>query len=902
MNVRRKLADQVNPALNGIDVAGFRTLATLSSEFLESEYKTTITSLATQLQFYQTAFDKILQGVCFFDNQQRLVLSNRRYAEIYHLQPEDVKPGMTFYQIMECRFKTASSPAMNMEKYISLSNEIINCKNQMTLTVTLRDGRSIFLSHLPMQDGGWVATHDDITERRNKNISIQTLIDAVPDYLWVKDIEGRFVIVNKALATDCGRAETSELIGLSDFDIHPPECAGAFFACEQDIIQSGQPMLARDEFVFDGKGAKKTISTRKIPLRNDDGEIFGLVGICHDITKSNQAGALRNGQSHVLEMIAMNAPLKEVLDYLVHLIEAQMDGMSGSILVLGNNGLHLQHVAGPSLPDVFKKALDGIHIGPDAGSCATGASRGGAMIVSGVASHPLWDKHRELAAQHGFGSCWSMPIISHQGGLVGALGMYSTSVREQDVAAAHLLNEISRIAGIAVERQQAADRIEFMVHHDALTGLPNRILLKDRLAQAISFAQRYERWISVVFINLDNFKTVNDSLGQNVGDELLKTIAGRLTDCMRSTDTVVRFAGDEFVVILFDQPKNADIVIQTLQKIRATIAEPVNLVGHNLHVTSSIGLANYPDDGMDADTLLANANAAMCRAKDSGRDNFQFYTADLNTSAHAKFLLQAELRNALDRSEFVLHYQPQVDLRSGQMFAVEALIRWNHPSMGFVSPMKFIPLAEETGLIVPIGDWVLLAACRQNKAWQDAGLPPMTVCVNVSARQFKEKNWVSRVVYALQESGLAANYLELELTESLIMQDVEQAVVTMKELKDLGIQLAIDDFGTGYSSLSALKNFPVTRLKIDKSFVNEIPNNANDNAVISAVISLGHNLNMKIIAEGVENADQIEFLRAQKCDEMQGYYFSKPISARDIGTLLGGNPKTLDSLMGRTNF
>jgi EAL domain-containing protein (putative c-di-GMP-specific phosphodiesterase class I) len=303
-----------------------------------------------------------------------------------------------------------------------------------------------------------------------------------------------------------------------------------------------------------------------------------------------------------------------------------------------------------------------------------------------------------------------------------------------------------------------------------------------------------------------------------------------------------------------------------------------------------LGVAAYPDDGLDADTLLANADAAMYRAKEVGRDNFQFYTPEMNVKVHEKFLLREELRNAITRSEFVLYYQPEVDLRTGRVFAVEALVRWNHPKLGLVPPIKFIPAAEETGLIVPIGDWVLHEACRQNKAWQDAGLAPMVVSVNVSARQFREKNLVARVAGALKESGLQARYLELEVTESLIMQDFDLAVAIMEELRRLGVQLSIDDFGTGYSSLSALKSYPVARLKIDKSFIDGLPANEDDKAVASAVISLGRTLNLRVIAEGVETDAQAAFLRSVNCDEMQGYLFSKPIPAQKIEEMLRATP------------
>jgi diguanylate cyclase (GGDEF)-like protein len=540
------------------------------------------------------------------------------------------------------------------------------------------------------------------------------------------------------------------------------------------------------------------------------------------------------------------------------------------------------------LPKAYVAAIDGLRIGPNVGSCGTAAYRREVVVVSDISRDPLWEDYRELAAEHAFRSCWSTPILSHQRTVLGTFAMYSKEVRKPSVADKALLETARRLAAIAIERKRAEQRIQFMADHDALTGLPNRTLLRDRLAQASLYAARYERWVTVAFIDLDNFKFVNDSLGHNAGDALLKIVSKRMVGCVRNTDTVVRLGGDEFVILLVDQPKSEDIISATLQKIRAAIGAPIHIQEHDLEVTCSIGLAIYPKDGADADALLANADAAMYRAKEIGRDNFQFYTPELNTKVHEKFLLQQELRTAILRSEFVIHYQPQVDLRTARVFAVEALIRWAHPTLGLLSPLKFIPMAEETGLIVPIGEWTLHTACRQNKAWQDAGLAHINVCVNVSARQFREKNWVSRVAGALRESRLEAKYLELELTETLIMQDVDQAIATMRELQVLGVQLSIDDFGTGYSSLAALKRFPVGRLKIDKSFIDDILRDESSNAVAKAIISLGQNLNLRVIAEGVETEAQVAFLRENQCDEMQGYLFSKPIPATGIAALLAG--------------
>jgi diguanylate cyclase (GGDEF)-like protein len=444
----------------------------------------------------------------------------------------------------------------------------------------------------------------------------------------------------------------------------------------------------------------------------------------------------------------------------------------------------------------------------------------------------------------------------------------------------------TKIAGIAIERKLAEDRIQHMATHDALTGLPNRALLKDRLSQALLLAERYDRWATVVFIDIDNFKYVNDSLGHNAGDDLLRAVARRMVECVRATDTVVRLGGDEFVIVLSDQTKRVEGISETVTRLQEAVAEPVRIGSHALRVTISVGLASFPNDGRDAETLLANADAAMYRAKESGRDNVQFYRPEINLHVQEKFRLQEALRSAVLRNEFVLHYQPQVNLHTGAILAVEALIRWRHPTLGLLPPLRFIPLAEESGMITVIGEWVLNEACRQAEAWRRQGLPPIRMSVNVSARQFRERRLTTAVAAALRDSGLDPRLLELELTESLIMQDVDQAVATMEELERLGVQLSIDDFGTGYSSLAALKTFPVARLKIDKAFINGLPGDPDDMAVATAVISLGQKLNLKVIAEGVETAEQADFLRRNHCDEIQGYCVSRPIPPDELAAFL----------------
>jgi diguanylate cyclase (GGDEF)-like protein/PAS domain S-box-containing protein len=874
-------------------MAALARAATESHEIVARDHQAAMAQLQAQAQAlrYQAAIDAIAQGVCFFDGEDRLILSNRRFAEIFRLAPEQIRPGATLREIVELRI-AAGTWATAADDYLSFCVSNHSDKEAIVWMTELRDGRLIQMRRQPMPGGGCVVTYEDVTELKaaraaaNERLSLQALIDRLPDNLWVKDVNSRFVISNQVTAARMGFAGPADLMGKTDLELLAPEIAQKFFADEQKIVQSGRPMIDMEECVFGASGGKTWILTTKVPLRNDRNEIIGVAGISRDITERKLADALRDGQAQILEMIAMGAPLEDVLDRLVRLIESQLTGIFASILLVDRDGARLRHGAAPSLPEAYVKAVDGVRIGPKAGSCGTAAYRREPVMVADVMTDPLWADFKGLAAAHGLRSCWSTPILSNRGEVRGVFAMYSKEVREPSPVEMRLVDVTTRMAGIAIERKLAEDRIQFMANHDALTGLPNRTLLDDRLSQALFYAQRYERWVTVAFVDLDNFKDINDSLGHNAGDELLKAVAKRMVACLRATDTVVRLGGDEFVILLFDQPKNANVVSASLQKIQAAIAEPVQVDGHTLRVTGSFGVANYPDDGTDADALLANADAAMYRAKEIGGDNFQFYTPELNARVHEKFLLQEELRNALARSEFVLHYQPQVDLRTGRVFAVEALIRWNHPTQGMLSPINFIPMAEETGLVTPIGDWVLHEACRQNKAWQDAGLPPMTVCVNVSARQFKDKSLVGRVVSALHDSGLEAKYLELELTESVIMLDVEQAVAMMSALQGLGVHLSIDDFGTGYSSLSALKNFPVVRLKIDKSFINDLATNDNDKAVASAVISLAKKLNLRVIAEGVETDEQLAFLRENNCDEMQGYHFSRPIGARELEAFL----------------
>ena len=436
------------------------------------------------------------------------------------------------------------------------------------------------------------------------------------------------------------------------------------------------------------------------------------------------------------------------------------------------------------------------------------------------------------------------------------------------------------------EERHKSTQLEHMARHDALTGLPNRIMLIERLHSAIAYAERYDTRVTVVFIDLDNFKIINDSLGHECGDTLLKICAGRLSTVVRELDLVARLGGDEFVVVLFDSPETDDSVIDLIERLQSVIKAPFILEGREYTVTSSVGFATYPEDGAKAEEILRNADEAMYRAKEMGRDNFQPFSTELHDRITERLALENDLRRGLLAGELLVYYQPQVDARDGRVIGAEALVRWNHPTRGIVPPTAFIPVAEETGLIVQIGEFVLNTACKQAGAWQEKGLAPFTMAVNISPRQFWEPNLLAIVDKALKSSGLDSARLELELTEGLLMRDADRSVETMTALREMGVSLAIDDFGTGYSSLQALQRFPIARLKIAQEFLMHIPQDMDSATIARSVIALGHNMKLRVIAEGVERPEQLRFLQQAGCDEIQGYLVSEPIPQQEMETFL----------------
>ena len=442
-----------------------------------------------------------------------------------------------------------------------------------------------------------------------------------------------------------------------------------------------------------------------------------------------------------------------------------------------------------------------------------------------------------------------------------------------------IFRDVSAARAMALQMTHSAQ-------HDFLTGLPNRMLLNDRVNQAIALAPRHHKKVAVLFLDLDGFKHINDSLGHPTGDKLLQSIAKRLVDCVRSSDTVSRQGGDEFVVLLSEVAQPEDTAI-TARRMLQAVAEAHSIDQHDLHVTTSIGVSVYPDDGQDAETLIKNADTAMYQAKENGRQSYQFFKSAMNVRAVERQSIEESLRRALERQEFTLYYQPKINLRTGQIAGAEALLRWKHPTRGPVPPAQFIPVAEDCGLILPIGNWVLREACQQARLWLDAGLPVATMAVNISAMELRDESFLEGVFAILKETRLDPTSLELELTESVLMKHAESAEYILKTLRASGVKVAVDDFGTGYSSLSYLRKFPIDALKIDQSFVRQISTTPSETTIVTAVISMGRSLKLRVVAEGVETRAELAFLQANNCDEAQGYYFSRPVLPHEFASLLG---------------
>ena len=656
-----------------------------------------------------------------------------------------------------------------------------------------------------------------------------------------------------------------------------------------------QSMLDRKPFSHETRilrpdGEVRTIFDQSEVLVDDEDQVTGMAGACLDITDRKLEDMLEQDRSLILEQVAQNRPLPEILSRISSMLERQIPGSRSSVLLLKDGKLWT--AAAPHLPQDYSEALNGVPIGPTAESCGTSMYRRETVIVEDIATDPLWDDYRDLALPHGLRACWSMPIPSNRGDVLGSFAVYRDHPSQPSARELEFMGMATRLAAVAIEHRLLTDQLEHQAHHDALTGLPNRLLFQDRLNQAIGQAERKKLQVAVLYMDLDRFKSINDMLGHSSGDALLRQAASRLKSCLRKTDTLARLGGDEFTVVLNElgDPQDA---MHVAAKLIEAMREPFQIDQHELFVTLSLGISIYPDDGLESEILMANADAAMYRAKETGRDNFQWFAAEMYAVAKERMSLDGQLRHALRLGQLSLHYQPQCGI-DGEILGFEALMRWQHPTLGMVSPARFIPLAEASGLIVQLGEWALRTACAQMVAWRSAGHPGLRIAVNVSAVQFKRADWVDTVRRALHDAQLAPEALELEITESLLLHGVSETSTNLFELRDLGVGIAIDDFGTGYSSLSYLHKLPVTTLKIDQAFVREIGLQSlpgqEEAPIIRTIIALARNLGMGVVAEGVETNAQRDLLLSLGCESLQGYLLHRPMPVEQIDLLL--NPAT----------
>jgi len=638
-------------------------------------------------------------------------------------------------------------------------------------------------------------------------------------------------------------------------------------------------------------GARIFIDASLGPLRDAAGSVIGIIAVAADITERRRFEQQQAMEHNVTRLLAEAESLEQVMP---EILRTMCDAFG---CAYGARRVWSEREQKIACAETWSEsgAEFGEFLEVSREPRALAASPGGLLRRVLASGEPVWItdvtedpsfRRSDEARKAGLRGAFAFPI-RFGGEILGIMEFFSRESRPPDEMLVQSTRSIGSQIGQFMARGQAEARVRHLAHFDELTGLPNRTLFNQRLSHALARARRAETPLAVLFIDLDRFKNINDTLGHAAGDRVLKEVAQRLSGCLREVDTVSRLGGDEFVVLIEAVSRPADIA-EVAQKILAAVVRPVVLDAQEFHLTASIGISTSPGDGDDLQGLMKNADIAMYRAKEQGKNNFQFYSAQINVHTLERVALESGLQHALERDEFVLHYQPKIDIGSNRIAGMEALLRWQQPGKPLIPPMQFIPLAEETGLIVPIGEWVLRTACRQNKAWQDEGLPCLRVAVNLSPRQFAHASLLQDVARVLKETRLDPAWLELEITEGMVMRDPERAVRLLHELKAMGIHLSLDDFGTGYSSLSYLKRFPLDSVKIDRSFIQDLPRDSDDAGITQAIIAMAHSLRLAVIAEGVETAEQLDFLRSHGCDEMQGYHFSRPVPEDQLLRMLRG--------------
>ena len=851
---------------------------------------------------YRATFDNAPVGIMHTAVEgYRILSANRKLAEMLGYTEEELL-GMTSTDVVHPDYRF-SDRAKYMEPMRSDDMQSFASERKFLR----KDGTSIWVNRtvsLVRDAAGkplyFIRIIQDISERKQaeevlmrERALLRAIIDTVPDFIFVKDIHGRFQLANRAWLAERNLGR-EDILGKTVYDIFPADLAERNALQDAEIIRSGIPIFEKEQAVIlrtaDGTPTDiRWASVTKVPMKDADGRIIGTVGISRDITERKLSAQRREMEHAVTRVLAEAQNLGDAIPKIIRTICETMGWHCGARWQMDTEAglLRCRETWGIDTPEIrdfiaasSERTVEPVPVGQ------------GLVRRTYAARKPVWItdimhdrafKRRALAERANLHGAFGLPLVGGSE-VLGVMEFFHRDAREPDEVLIQIAESIGSQIGQYMVRMQAEEAVKFVATHDALTGLPNRTMFNQRLTHALVQAERYGWGLGVFFIDLDRFKIINDTLGHDSGDQLLREVAKRLTRSLRAADTVGRLGGDEFVVLV-EQISDPRDLAGVGHKLIAALGS-VPLSDQEYHVTASIGVATYPDDGADVPTLLKNADIAMYRAKEQGRNAFQFYSAQMNVHSLERLTLESGLRRALERLELVLHYQPQVDIRRGHITGMEALARWQHPELGLISPDRFIQIAEETGLIVPIGEWVLRSACEAQGVWQRLGIPGIRVAVNLSPRQFVHGDLMRDVTRVLEQTGCPPSSLELEITESMVMHNPERAVEVIHQLKDMGVRVAIDDFGTGYSSLANLKRFPIDCVKIDRSFILDIPGDKGDMAITQAVIAMAHSLGLKVVAEGVETRQQFNFLRKHRCDEMQGYYFSAALPLEQATSLL----------------
>lgn len=746
-----------------------------------------------------------------------------------------------------------------------------------------KDGGSLWIeaTYLPLKDDdGEVARISVISRKsiadaeRQEEIRLLLLgINETGNAVAVSGSDGRIVYVNDGFQRmlgfgrgDAVHQELGELLAGGRPDGGTREELDRRIACREGYH--------KDVLVYDRCGKPLWVSVMANSVFDDRGTLVNIVDVLTDITPTKVHEVL---QRRVLQAMVNEASVVEVMNMVCREVERLAPEVAATVLRVDDTG-HLRPLAAPSMPPAYSDALDGVKIGPQSGACGTSAFLGRPVIVPDIATDPLWDDYRHLPLPDDIKACWSSPIKSSDGRVIGTFGFYFRERRLPDDFHHRLVDVCVYLCALALEREEARARIRQLAFYDELTGLPNRNLLLAQAEQALARAEPERKRVAVLFLDLDRFKQVNDTLGHPIGDALLRDVAQRLRRLARATDIVGRLSGDEFVMMMPDFEHGR--LTAAAEHILVALAQPFSVGGITLNPSVSIGISVFPENGRDMDTLLRHADMAMYQAKTAGRNRISFFSAEMNR--------QAQERLALEAKALRLHYQPQVGLKNGSLYGVEALARWRHPTLGDISPVRFVPLAEECGLIGDLGDWALREACSQLAIWRNNGLKVPSVSVNLSATNFHNLNLPRMIAATLAEFGLAPADLMLEITEGVVLDATAGTLRTIAELHRLGVRLSMDDFGTGYSSLGHLRRLIVDELKLDRSFVQGLESDDAARALTSAVIRIGESLSLPVVAEGVENEEQRRFLIEQGCAAGQGFLFSPPLPAKELEEWLRG--------------